>query len=116
MDITSLGIVLGLAASALYTLIRAIRQRSFDIGVTILCFLAGFSFPPGGALIAAGLRGEVSALPGSWREYVAVAGVAGIGLASQYLIVSCRGVWAKPASAGAINEGESSEQQGTGVG
>jgi hypothetical protein len=47
MDTTATGIALGLICAAAYTLIRAVRQKSFEIGATILVFLAGFAIPGG---------------------------------------------------------------------
>lgn len=115
MDTTAFGILVGLTACILYALIRAVRQRSFDIGTTILCFLAGFSLPGGTALIAAGVRGVPSSLPSSWREYVAVAGIAAIGLGIHFLIQACRAVWPKPALPGAPNQIDSQGTEGRGI-
>lgn len=114
MDATAFGILLGLGACSLYSLIRIVRQKSFDIrdiGTTMLCFLAGFTLPAGATLISAGVRGTPSSLPSSWREYVAVAGVAAIGLAIQYLIEACRAVWPKPAS-DSIPAADSTQENG----
>ena len=99
MDITATGIAGGILATVVYTLIRALRQRSFEIGSTILMFLAGFSIPGGSKLIYSAWSGNQNALPSSWREHVAVAGIAGIGLAAHFLIQSFRNVWPKPAIA-----------------
>ena len=98
MDFTRLGILLGLVAALIYAVIRGFRQASFDLGVTILMFLAGFAVPGGGQLIYAGYTGNVSGLPSSWPEYVVVAGIAVIGLSIHYLIQSFRNVWARRAT------------------
>jgi len=98
MDATTIGIALGLFAAAAYALIRALRQSSFDIAAILLVFLAGFSVPGGGQLIRAALSGDPSALPSSWREYVAVAGIAAIGLSLHFLVKSFRNIWAKKAT------------------
>lgn len=99
MDATATGIAVGLGSSVLYTLLRAVRQSSFDIGTVLLTFLAGFSIPGGAQLIHAAIVGDAQALPQSWREYVAVAGIAAIGLSLHYLVQSLRNVWARQATA-----------------
>jgi len=98
MDITATGIAGGILAAVVYTLVRGIRQRSFEIGAMILMFLAGFSIPGGAKLIYSAWSGNQNALPSSWREYVAVAGIAVIGLAAHFLIQSFRNVWPKRAT------------------
>ncbi len=119
MDVTALGIFFGLVACVGYTLIRLVRQRSFelgDIGTIMLCFLAGFSVPVGVKLIAASVSGAPASLPNSWREYVAVAGVAAIGLAIQYLTQVCRAAWSKPASLKAASQNDSGQSPGPDAG
>jgi hypothetical protein len=93
MDVTAVGIGVGLVTTAGYSITRAVRQRSFDLGTTVLVFLAGFSIPGGATLIVAALSGNPGALPTMWREYVAVAGVAAIGLSLHFLMQSFRNVW-----------------------
>jgi hypothetical protein len=104
MDTTAIGITAGLLVTALYVIIRAVRQKSFDIGMTILVFLAGFSIPEGTRLIRAALSGDPNTLLPSWREYVAVAGIAVIGLSAHFLIQSLRNVWAKQAMVAPASE------------
>ncbi len=104
MDVTGWGIALGLLCCVAYTSVRTFRQKTFDVGATLLAFLAGFSVPGGGALIAAGFRGNPMNLPSSWREYVAAAGVAAIGLGLHYLSQAFRSVW--PRQAVRESEGE----------
>lgn len=99
MDATALGIAVGLVAAAAYTAVRALRQSSFDIGTVLLTFLGGFSIPGGTELIHAAIVGNAQALPESWREYVAVAGIAAIGLSVHYLVQSLRNVWQRPVTA-----------------
>lgn len=98
MDATTIGIALGLVATAAYSIVRAVRQKTFDLGSTLLVFLAGFSVPAGASLIAAAVSCNPATLPTSWREYVVVAGIAVIGLALQYLVQSFRAAWAKRAT------------------
>ena len=97
MDTIGIGIAGGLLATVFYTLTRAVRQKSFDIGTTMLVFLAGFSIPGGVKLIRAALSGNPNDLPSSWREYMAVAGIAAIGISTHFIVQSLRNVWAKPA-------------------
>jgi hypothetical protein len=90
-----------------------VRQKSFDIQAALLIFLAGFTLPGGAQLITAAFTGKPDTLPSSWREYVAVAGIAAIGLSGQYIIQSFRNVWPKRAATSTTNK-ESSEA-GSGV-
>jgi phosphatidylserine synthase len=109
MDITALGIVAGILATAVYTLTRALRQKSFDIGATITAFLAGFSIPTGAQLIRVALSGDLRVLPSSWREYVAAAGIVAIGLSMHFLAQSLRNAWAKQATIAPPNKQQGSE-------
>jgi hypothetical protein len=86
MDTTALGIVLGLGIGSIYTIVRGLRHRSIDPFTTGLSFLAGFAIPPAGALIKAGMYGQIDSLPTNWREYISFAGVVAIGISCQYLI------------------------------
>jgi hypothetical protein len=61
-------------------------------------FLAGFAVPGGAHLIIAALSGNPSTLPSNWREYVAVAGIAAIGLSLHQIVKSLRNVWPKRAT------------------
>jgi hypothetical protein len=61
----------------------------------MLMFLAGFAVPGGGHLITAALSGNPSNLPNTWREYVAVAGIAAIGLSGHQIVQSFRYTWLK---------------------
>jgi drug/metabolite transporter (DMT)-like permease len=104
LDTTTIGIVAGLVVSGSYSLTRALRQKSFDIGATMLMFLAGFAIPGGAHLIGAALSGNPNALPNTWREYVAVSGIAAIGLSLQQIVKSYRNVWLKRAAIPTANE------------
>jgi len=104
LDTTAIGIVAGLIATGTYSVVRALRQRSFDIGITMLMFLAGFALPGGAHLITAALSGNPNSLPTSWREYVAVAGIAAIGLSAHFIIKSFRYIWPKRATILNANE------------
>jgi hypothetical protein len=88
VDLAAASITIGVIGAAIYAAIRGVRHRSFDVGSTILIFLALFSCPSGIALIRAGILGDPTALPSSWREHVAVAGIATIGLSFHYVVTS----------------------------
>jgi len=85
MDVTTIGIGLGLLSSAIYATTLAYQQKTFDLNHTVLIFLAIFSVPSGVSLIAAAFSGSAGDLPASWREYVAVAGIVAIALALHYV-------------------------------
>jgi hypothetical protein len=70
----------------------------------MLMFLAGFAIPGGAHLIRAALSGNPNTLPSNWREYVAVAGIAAIGLSLQQIVKSFRSVWPKRAGTPTANE------------
>ena len=94
MDLTAIGIGLGLVASTAYALLRAWAKLPFELGHTVLVFLASFSLPGGIALINAGIMGKPTDLPSSWREHVSVAGIVAIGLAVHYIVNAFRTCWA----------------------
>jgi hypothetical protein len=104
IDTTAIGIVTGLVVTGAYSLIRALRQKSFDIGAMLLMFLAGFAIPGGAHLIIAALSGNPNILPNTWREYVTVAGIAAIGLSLHQIVKSFRSVWPKRATISPADE------------
>lgn len=94
MDLTGAGIVVGAVISGGVAIAQVVQERSVDIGAVALTFLAVFGLLAGGGLIYAAFIGDPSELPRSWREYVAVAGVVGIGLALRHLLRTVGGVLA----------------------
>jgi chromate transport protein ChrA len=98
MDTTAIGICVGLLGVFCYASVKAMRQRSFDLNATILVFLALFSLPGGVHIITAALTGNYSDLPTSWREHVAVAGIAIIGLAIHFVFGIFRSAWPQQAN------------------
>lgn len=94
MDITTIGIALGVVITGLYVILGAYFKRAFELNHTVLIFLAVFSLPGGIALIIAGMNGKISDLPSSWREHVTVAGIVAIGLAVHYVFGAFRDCWA----------------------
>ena len=102
MDATSFGIILGAVAGVIFAVKHAVKRASFDAGVTFLVFLAGFSIPVGIELIVAGFRGDLLALPSSWREYISVAGIISIGFGADYLIKACFSGWVRESTTGPV--------------
>lgn len=94
MDITAIGIAIGLLVSGGYATLRAWAKLPFELGHTVLVFLSAFSVPGGVSLILAGILGKATELPSSWREHVSVAGIVAIGLAIRYIASAFRGSWA----------------------
>ena len=95
MDISALGITAGIFGVAIFAIIKAIRQRTFDAGNSFLIFGAIFAVTGGIRLIATALVGNEKKLPYFWREYLAVAAVIGIGLSFQFVIKAFRSAWVK---------------------
>lgn len=89
-DSTAVGIGAGLLCAIVYALLRAWRQKSFDLPTTVTVFLAAFALPPAALLIRAAFLGTHTALPSNWREHLAIAGIVAIGLALPYLISTFR--------------------------
>lgn len=103
MDATSIGIGIGLVICVIHAAVVALRQKTFNLGSSALIFLAGFSIPGGIYLIAAAISGRSSDLPSSWREYVAVAGIAAIGLAAHHICSALKNAWPENTKAVEIN-------------
>jgi hypothetical protein len=82
-DVTGVGIALGLIGAAAYSVVVAKRHKQFKTSATVTVFLGVFALPIGVVLINAALQGDSAQLPASWREYVTIAGVVGIGLAAE---------------------------------
>lgn len=107
MDLTAIGIVLGVGLSGAYTSCRLWRRHSLSISGIFLMSLAGFSMPVGAALIKAAFAGNPQQLPEYWREYLPAAGSVAIGLSLQYVITVFRSVLAKDTTATPANESAS---------
>lgn len=111
MDITAIGIAIGLLVSVAYVIIRVWAKLPFELGHTVLVFLSAFSVPGGVSLIQAGILGKATDLPSSWREHVSVAGIVAIGLAIHYIASAFRASWApregQSNNAGASEHGSS---------
>jgi hypothetical protein len=102
IDATGLGIANGVLCCVVRA-VRAIRQgQELDHFQTGVVFLAGFGTVGGVHLVVAAFRGDPAALPSSWREYIAVTGVVGLGLSLNALIRTFR----RPPSVVAVTQSD----------
>lgn len=99
MDTTAIGIAIGIVGVAIFATILAIRQRTFNVANSVLVFLAFFAVSVGADLLRAAFLGNEKNLPKSWREYIAVAAVVGIGLSLNFLVRTLRSAWTRPLAA-----------------
>jgi drug/metabolite transporter (DMT)-like permease len=109
-DVTGVGIALGLAGAAIYSVIAARRHKRFKTSATVTVFLGVFALPVGVVLINAALQGDSTQLPSSWREYVTIAGVVGIGIAAEGTWRAFRDAAARP---GTLSESDDSPEDRT---
>ncbi|MFY0678689.1 MAG: hypothetical protein JXR18_15540 [Neptuniibacter sp.] len=77
-------------------MLEFIKKKGFDISNIALIFLAIFAISSGVELINAALIGDPNNLPSSWREYIGVAGMVGIGLSLNYVITAVKKVFSIP--------------------
>ena len=84
-DSTALGIVVGIVGCIAFAALEFYKNKDFEIGNIALVFLAIFAVLSGLELIYAALKGDPKHLPAFWREYIAVAGMVGIGLSLNYM-------------------------------
>ena len=85
-DNTGLGILISIIGCAIFALYELYKKKDLDVTTMVLVFLAIFAVTAGIELIYAALKGNPNALPSSWREYLAVSGMTGIGLSIKYII------------------------------
>ncbi|ELV8725705.1 hypothetical protein KW460_10095 [Vibrio fluvialis] len=86
VDITGIGIIAGIAGAGIYALIELIRHKDLEVINSAVVCLTIFAMVAGGNLIAVAMAGDPQDLPTTWREYITVAGVVGIGLSIQQII------------------------------
>lgn len=98
-DITGIGIVVALIGTAIFAAIEMFRHKDIEVMNSVVVFLALYAMVAGTKLISAALYGDPESLPSSWREYLCVAGVVGIGLSLQHLIKSTKKIFAKTGNA-----------------
>lgn len=99
VDSTAVGILAGAVISAGLAIWQALRHKSVDPVGVALNFLAVFGALAAVTLIWAAFRGDPSDLPNAWREYLATAGVIGIGLALQHLVKTVHAIRRPPTKA-----------------
>ncbi|MFY0678400.1 MAG: hypothetical protein JXR18_14075 [Neptuniibacter sp.] len=95
-DSTALGITISIFGCIAFALLEFIKKKDFDISNIALIFLAIFAISSGVELINAALIGDPNNLPSSWREYIGVAGMVGIGLSLNYVITAVKKVFSIP--------------------
>jgi len=85
LDITSLGIFLGTIGSIIFGVLEFRRRHQVLAGVE---------------LISAAFAGDPNNLPSAWREYLAVAGMVGIGLSLNFVVQALKKVLSIQVKAG----------------
>ena len=96
-DSTAIGICLSILGCFLFASLEFYKNKDFEIGNIALVFLAIFAISAGVELIYAALKGDPNNLPSSWREYLGVAGMVGIGLSINFVISAVKKVLTGPA-------------------
>nr|VFJ88737.1 MAG: hypothetical protein BECKLFY1418A_GA0070994_100542 [Candidatus Kentron sp. LFY] len=98
MDSTALGIACGVIGSGIFAFLEIVIHRRHrrnridtarNIALVFFSILAIFS---GGELIFVAFQGDPDNLPPTWRQYLALAGVVGVGLAFDYSIRIAQGI------------------------
>lgn len=105
LDSTAIAILFGVAVAVILAAWHAVRHQSINVPTIALDFLAVFGLLAAADLIWAAFLGDANALPSAWREYVAVAGVVGMGFALQHLTGTLAGLTRKPPAAAVSDEG-----------
>lgn len=95
-DPTALGISLSIVGCILFACLEFYKNKDLEIGNIALVFLAIFAISAGAELIYAALKGDPNNLPSSWREYLGVAGMVGIGLSLNFVISAVKKVLREP--------------------
>lgn len=95
LDHTGIGIVCGVVTAILYAVVEHWRKKDFQVINCVVMFLAVFGVIASVVLIQAALQGDPNKLPSSWREYLAVAGVVSLALASQHIVKKLRELFDK---------------------
>ncbi|PKG77083.1 hypothetical protein CXF80_01390 [Shewanella sp. Actino-trap-3] len=96
LDSTAIGITISIVGCVLFASLEFYKRKEFEISHIVLVFLAIFAILGGVEMIYAALVGDSKNLPSSWREYLGVAGMAGIGLSLNYVISAVKKVMAIP--------------------
>ncbi|MEZ8696692.1 hypothetical protein [Vibrio lentus] len=85
-DGTAFGILVSVCFSIAFACLEFYKRGDFKVNNVALVFLAVYAISSGCELIFAALHGDPNNLPSSWREYISVAGMVGIGLSLNYVI------------------------------
>ncbi len=111
LDITSLGIFLGIVGSIIFGALDFRRRHQFDISNIALVFLAIFAILAGIELILAAIKGDPNNLPSAWREYLAVAGMVGIGLSLNFVVQALKKVLSEPVKARVVTQSDDAKKR-----
>lgn len=96
LDTIALGIILCLLASVIFGSLEIYHHRRIEIGNIILICFAMFAIIGGYDLIMAAFHGNAENLPPKWREYLAVSGIAGIGVSLNLILGKVLPLFSKP--------------------
>jgi hypothetical protein len=72
--------------------------------------LAIFAILAGIELILAAIQGDPNNLPSTWREYLAVAGMVGIGLSLNFVVQALKKVLSIPIKASVVEQDENEKK------
>lgn len=90
---------MGAGVAVVLAVFYGLRHHTVNVAAVALDFLAVFGLLAAANLIWAAFRGDPAKLPSAWREYVAVAGVVGMGFACQHLSKTIASLARKPVEA-----------------
>lgn len=91
-DGTAFGILISVIFSISFAALEFYKRKDFKVNNVALVFLAVYAISSGVELILAALHGDPNNLPSSWREYIGVAGMIGIGLSLNFVINAIKDV------------------------
>lgn len=96
MDLTGLGILVGVCVALPHAVLRMKKTSDFDPMGAGTLFLGAAGIPLGFGCILAAWSGNPQDLPSLWREYIAAAGVIAVGLTINKVISEYRSLFASP--------------------
>ena len=95
LDINSLSIGIGAVGALLYLATMLIRRREFNPIDASLVFIAIVTIATGFEMIYVAIIGDIERLNESWKVYITVAAIIGIGVAMQKLIYLLQAAFSK---------------------
>nr|VFJ95484.1 MAG: hypothetical protein BECKLFY1418B_GA0070995_10706 [Candidatus Kentron sp. LFY] len=95
LDSTAVVIIVALIGAAIFLAVEFLWKRDTDVIKSVGIALAIYGTYMGYQLIESALDGDSNNLPGTWREYLGIAGIVIIGLSFQYIIRSFRKITEK---------------------